>query len=256
MDDAVARYRAASEANDIDGVMAALAADVELVSPISGRLVFRGQADLRVLLTAVYGSMTRLARGGRRRHRTGDRRRRRGGAAHARRCDGLRACKGRSHTTHQTASLPVARGDSPRPQARAEARPPSWSPAARARTGVTLGGLSALRARRGVRFAHRFGLRGPALAREHRQDDHRPDREELRLPVPQRPVPEVRCPDVLQERQRRLLVVELLCVEGDAPGDRLRRLGRRAPRLIVHRRRGPTAPRCARAARRRGPEAR
>ena len=60
MNDAVARYRAASEADDIDGVMAALAADVELVSPISGRLVFRGQADLRVLLTAVYGSITRL----------------------------------------------------------------------------------------------------------------------------------------------------------------------------------------------------
>ncbi len=60
MDDAVARYRAASEANDIDGVMATLAADVELVSPISGRLIFRGQDDLRILLTAVFASMTRL----------------------------------------------------------------------------------------------------------------------------------------------------------------------------------------------------
>lgn len=60
MDDAVARYRAASEANDIDGVMDTLAPDAELVSPISGRMVFRGQDDLRVLLGAVYGSLTGL----------------------------------------------------------------------------------------------------------------------------------------------------------------------------------------------------
>jgi len=40
--------------------MDTLAPDVELVPPISGRLVFRGQDDLRVLLTAVYGSMTGL----------------------------------------------------------------------------------------------------------------------------------------------------------------------------------------------------
>ena len=60
MDDAVARYRTASEANDIDGLMETLADDAELVSPISGRMVFRGKADLRVLLTAVYGSITGL----------------------------------------------------------------------------------------------------------------------------------------------------------------------------------------------------
>ena len=60
MDDAVARYRAASEASDIDGIVDALAADVELASPISGRMVFRGKDDLRVLLSAVYGSMTGL----------------------------------------------------------------------------------------------------------------------------------------------------------------------------------------------------
>ncbi len=60
MDNAVLRYRAASEANDIGGLMNTLAPDVELVSPISGRMVFRGQDDLRVLLTAVYGSMTGL----------------------------------------------------------------------------------------------------------------------------------------------------------------------------------------------------
>jgi hypothetical protein len=60
VDDAVARYRVASEANDIDGLMDTLADDAELVSPISGRMVFRGKADLRILLTAVYGAMTGL----------------------------------------------------------------------------------------------------------------------------------------------------------------------------------------------------
>jgi hypothetical protein len=60
MEDAVARYRAASEANDIDGLMATLAPGAELVSPLFASLVFRGEADLRVLLTAVYGSMDGL----------------------------------------------------------------------------------------------------------------------------------------------------------------------------------------------------
>ena len=60
MDDAVSRYRASSEAGDIDGLMATLGPNPELVSPISGRMVFRGRDDLRVLLTAVYGSMTGL----------------------------------------------------------------------------------------------------------------------------------------------------------------------------------------------------
>lgn len=67
-DDFVARYRVASEANDIDAIMATLAPDAELVSPISGRMVFRGQPDLRILLTAVYGSMRAL----RWRHEIGD----------------------------------------------------------------------------------------------------------------------------------------------------------------------------------------
>lgn len=56
-ENAVARYRAASEANDIDGVMQTLAPDAELVSPLSGRMVFRGHEDLRLLLSAVYGSL-------------------------------------------------------------------------------------------------------------------------------------------------------------------------------------------------------
>jgi ketosteroid isomerase-like protein len=42
MDDAISRYRSTSEAGDIDGIMATLTPDVELVSPISGRMVFRG----------------------------------------------------------------------------------------------------------------------------------------------------------------------------------------------------------------------
>jgi hypothetical protein len=60
MHDSVARYRAATEANDMEAVMSTLATDAELVSPISGRMVFRGHDDLRVLLAAVYGSMTGL----------------------------------------------------------------------------------------------------------------------------------------------------------------------------------------------------
>ncbi len=60
MDDAVTRYRAASEANDIEAMMSTLTADAELVSPISGHMVFRGHDDLRALLTAVYGSLSGL----------------------------------------------------------------------------------------------------------------------------------------------------------------------------------------------------
>ena len=60
MTDAVSTYCAASEAADIDAMMGTLAPDAELVSPISGRMVFRGHDDLRVLLTAVYGSLNGL----------------------------------------------------------------------------------------------------------------------------------------------------------------------------------------------------
>lgn len=56
MDDAVETYRAASEAGDVDALMTTLAPGAEVVSPISGRMVFRGQDDLRILLTAVYGT--------------------------------------------------------------------------------------------------------------------------------------------------------------------------------------------------------
>ncbi|HTZ63110.1 MAG TPA: nuclear transport factor 2 family protein [Solirubrobacteraceae bacterium] len=59
-EDAVARYLAASEANDIGGLLATLAPDAELVSPISGHMVFRGRPDLEILLGAIYGSLRSL----------------------------------------------------------------------------------------------------------------------------------------------------------------------------------------------------
>jgi SnoaL-like domain len=60
VDDAISRYQTASEANDIDGIMATLAPDVAVVSPISGRMVFRGQNDVRLLFKAVYGTLRDL----------------------------------------------------------------------------------------------------------------------------------------------------------------------------------------------------
>jgi hypothetical protein len=58
--DAIARYRASSEANDIDGLMESLADGAELVSPISAKMVFRGEDDMRLLLSAVYGTVKGL----------------------------------------------------------------------------------------------------------------------------------------------------------------------------------------------------
>src|SRR5690242_1200048 len=40
--------------------MEATTADVEVVSPISGRMVFRGEKDVELLLRAVYGSLRGL----------------------------------------------------------------------------------------------------------------------------------------------------------------------------------------------------
>jgi hypothetical protein len=60
VDDAVSRYCAASEAGDIDALMETVSPDVEVVSPISGRMVFRGREDVRHLLTAVYGTLNGL----------------------------------------------------------------------------------------------------------------------------------------------------------------------------------------------------
>jgi ketosteroid isomerase-like protein len=53
----VDRYLAAAQSNDIDSLAETLADDAELVSPLSGRMVFRGREDLRVLLRVVYGSL-------------------------------------------------------------------------------------------------------------------------------------------------------------------------------------------------------
>jgi hypothetical protein len=61
MEDSVQRYLSASQAGDIGGIMGSLAADVEVVSPISGRMVFRGRDDVEVLLRAVYGSLRGLS---------------------------------------------------------------------------------------------------------------------------------------------------------------------------------------------------
>lgn len=60
MNDAVTRYLAAAAANDIDALMSTLAPEAELVSPLSGRMVFRGHGDIRILAEAVYGSLRGL----------------------------------------------------------------------------------------------------------------------------------------------------------------------------------------------------
>ena len=60
MGDSISRYRIASEAGDVGGIMEALGPDVEVVSPISGRMVFRGRDDVGYLLGAVSGSLKGL----------------------------------------------------------------------------------------------------------------------------------------------------------------------------------------------------
>jgi hypothetical protein len=60
MDESVQRYLSCSEAGDIEGIMGSLTADVEVVSPISGRMVFRGRDDVEILLSAVYGTLKGL----------------------------------------------------------------------------------------------------------------------------------------------------------------------------------------------------
>lgn len=57
MQDAVQSFCAASEANDMDALAATLAPDVELISPLSGRMLFRGRHDLRFLLGSVYDTI-------------------------------------------------------------------------------------------------------------------------------------------------------------------------------------------------------
>jgi ketosteroid isomerase-like protein len=60
--DAVATFLDATKARDIDRIVSTLAPDAELLSPLSGRMVFRGRDDLRVLLGAVYGGLSNLIR--------------------------------------------------------------------------------------------------------------------------------------------------------------------------------------------------
>ena len=52
--DTVSRFCTATEAGDVDAFMATLTDDVEVVSPISGRMVFRGRDDARHVLGGVY----------------------------------------------------------------------------------------------------------------------------------------------------------------------------------------------------------
>jgi hypothetical protein len=58
--DAIAEYRAASEANDLDRFVDILAPDAELVSPLLARGVIRGKTDLALLFAAVYSSLSEL----------------------------------------------------------------------------------------------------------------------------------------------------------------------------------------------------
>src|SRR4051812_26574906 len=91
--------------------------------------------------------------------------------------------------------------------------------AVRARTASKLS--SAFDAGGVVRGSYGLGLGGAALAEVDREDGHRADGEELRLPFLQRPVPEVRAAHVLDEAERRLLVVELPGVVRDPAPHRL-----------------------------------
>jgi hypothetical protein len=58
MSDAIEVFQRAMETNDIDSLIAVLAPDVELVAPVSGRMVFRGRDDVGKALTVVYGMLS------------------------------------------------------------------------------------------------------------------------------------------------------------------------------------------------------
>ena len=53
--DSVTAFCEATRTRDLDAIAATLGPDAELISPMSGRMVFRGHNDLRVLLGTVYG---------------------------------------------------------------------------------------------------------------------------------------------------------------------------------------------------------
>jgi hypothetical protein len=52
-----ARYRRAMEAHDVDGVIATLAPDVVLHSPITDRAAFHGHDEMRELLRAIFATI-------------------------------------------------------------------------------------------------------------------------------------------------------------------------------------------------------
>ncbi len=58
--DAVEAFCAGSVDGDIDAVVGTLSPTAELVSPLSGRMVFVGRHDIGILLTAVFGSLRDL----------------------------------------------------------------------------------------------------------------------------------------------------------------------------------------------------
>jgi hypothetical protein len=58
--EAIATFCAAAQANDVDAMVGALSPDVELLSPLFGRMVFQGTNDLRILLGGVFGSLRGL----------------------------------------------------------------------------------------------------------------------------------------------------------------------------------------------------
>jgi hypothetical protein len=58
--DVITRYCEASERADFDSLRETLALDVELVSPIAARAVFRGRDDVCALLQVVYRTMRGL----------------------------------------------------------------------------------------------------------------------------------------------------------------------------------------------------
>jgi hypothetical protein len=55
-----ARYRAAAEAHDVEGVISTLSKDVVLHSPITERIGFEGHAEMRELLGAVFESLSEI----------------------------------------------------------------------------------------------------------------------------------------------------------------------------------------------------
>lgn len=57
MDDAVSRFLAATKANDMAALASTLAPDATLPSPVIGRAVFKGRADVLAVLTLVYGML-------------------------------------------------------------------------------------------------------------------------------------------------------------------------------------------------------